>query len=75
VQSLSAGFALLPFAFSFESFGDVVPTWRLFAALAYLIHVLSDNGNARERITGHPEYHDQGKPVDASHHLAIKASR
>ena len=34
VQSLSAGFALLPFAFSFESFGDVVPTWRLFAALA-----------------------------------------
>jgi drug/metabolite transporter (DMT)-like permease len=41
VQSLSAGLALLPFAFSFESFRDLVPTWRLFAALAYLILFVS----------------------------------
>jgi drug/metabolite transporter (DMT)-like permease len=32
VQSLSAGFAILPFAFTFESVGDIVPTWRLAAS-------------------------------------------
>jgi len=36
VQSLSAALATLPFALSFESPGDIVPTWRLIAALAYL---------------------------------------
>ena len=41
VQSLSAGVALLPFAFAFESVGDVVPTWRLVAALAYLVVFVS----------------------------------
>jgi drug/metabolite transporter (DMT)-like permease len=33
---MSAGLALLPFAFSLESVGDIVPSWRLIAALAYL---------------------------------------
>ena len=41
VQSLSAGFALLPFAFSFESVGEVVPTWRLFWAMAFLVPFVS----------------------------------
>jgi len=36
VQSLSAGLATLPFAFAFESVGDIVPSWRLGASLAYL---------------------------------------
>jgi drug/metabolite transporter (DMT)-like permease len=36
VQSLSAGLAILPFAFTFENVDDIVPSWRLFAALAYL---------------------------------------
>jgi drug/metabolite transporter (DMT)-like permease len=36
VQSLAAGLATLPFAFAFESVGDVVPSWRLLASLAYL---------------------------------------
>jgi len=40
-QSLSAGVALLPFAFAFESVSDVVPTWRLLTALAYLIVFVS----------------------------------
>jgi drug/metabolite transporter (DMT)-like permease len=40
VQSLSAGVALMPFAFT-ESVGDMVPSWRLFAALAYLSLVVS----------------------------------
>jgi len=35
VQSLAAGLAILPFAFAFESVGDIVPSWRLLAALAY----------------------------------------
>jgi drug/metabolite transporter (DMT)-like permease len=35
-QNMSAGLALLPFAFSLESVGDIVPSWRLIAALAYL---------------------------------------
>jgi drug/metabolite transporter (DMT)-like permease len=37
VQTLAGGLALVPFAFAFESVSEVVPTWRLFAALAYLI--------------------------------------
>jgi drug/metabolite transporter (DMT)-like permease len=41
VQSLSAGLVLLPFAFTFESVGDIVPSWRLLAALAYLILFVS----------------------------------
>jgi len=36
VQSLSAGFVLLPFAFSLESTAAIVPSWRLLAALVYL---------------------------------------
>jgi drug/metabolite transporter (DMT)-like permease len=36
VQSLSAGFAILPFAVTFESAGDIVPSWRLIVSLAYL---------------------------------------
>jgi drug/metabolite transporter (DMT)-like permease len=41
VQSLSAGLALLPFAFSFESVGEIVPTWRLFWAMAFLVLFVS----------------------------------
>jgi drug/metabolite transporter (DMT)-like permease len=41
VQSLSAGLAILPFAATFESVGDVVPTWRLLAAVAYLVLFVS----------------------------------
>jgi drug/metabolite transporter (DMT)-like permease len=36
VQTLAGGLALAPFALAFESIGDVVPTWRLLAALSYL---------------------------------------
>jgi drug/metabolite transporter (DMT)-like permease len=36
VQSLSAGLATLPLAFTLESVGDIVPSWRLIASLAYL---------------------------------------
>jgi drug/metabolite transporter (DMT)-like permease len=36
VQSLAAGFATLPFAFAFESVGDVVPSWRLMMSVTYL---------------------------------------
>jgi drug/metabolite transporter (DMT)-like permease len=36
VQSLSAGLATLPFALTFESVGDIVPSWRLMASVAYL---------------------------------------
>jgi drug/metabolite transporter (DMT)-like permease len=36
VQTLASGFALIPFAFAFESVGEIHPTWRLFATLAYL---------------------------------------
>jgi len=36
VQSLAAGLATLPFALTFESVGDVVPTWRLLGSMAYL---------------------------------------
>ena len=41
VQSLSAGFAILPFAFTFESVNDIVPTWRLAAAMAFLVLLVS----------------------------------
>ena len=41
VQSLAAGFALLPFAFTFESVGDVIPSWRLLAAFGYLVLAVS----------------------------------
>jgi drug/metabolite transporter (DMT)-like permease len=37
VQTLASGVALIPFAFTFESIGEILPTWRLFGALAYLI--------------------------------------
>src|SRR5262245_31227464 len=37
VQTLAGGLALTPFAFAFESVGDIVPTWRLLAAIAYLV--------------------------------------
>jgi drug/metabolite transporter (DMT)-like permease len=37
VQTLASGLILIPFAFTFESVGEILPTWRLFAALAYLI--------------------------------------
>jgi drug/metabolite transporter (DMT)-like permease len=36
VQSLAAGIASLPFALTFESVGDIVPSWRLLAAVLYL---------------------------------------
>jgi drug/metabolite transporter (DMT)-like permease len=35
VQNLAGGLALVPFAFSLESVGEVVPSWRLVIALAY----------------------------------------
>jgi drug/metabolite transporter (DMT)-like permease len=41
VQSLSAGLAVLPFAATFESIGDVVPTWRLLAAMTFLVLFVS----------------------------------
>src|SRR5712671_572836 len=41
VQSMSAGLALLPFAFTFESVVDIVPSWRLPASIAYLALVVS----------------------------------
>jgi drug/metabolite transporter (DMT)-like permease len=36
VQNLAAAVALAPFALGFESVGEIVPTWRLVTALAYL---------------------------------------
>jgi drug/metabolite transporter (DMT)-like permease len=36
VQNLSAALALAPFALGFESVAEIVPTWRLAAALTYL---------------------------------------
>jgi drug/metabolite transporter (DMT)-like permease len=41
VQSLAAGLATLPFALGFESVSDIVPTWSLFAAMAYLVLLVS----------------------------------
>ncbi len=37
VQNLTAGFALLPFAFTFADAGDIVPSARLAAAFAFLV--------------------------------------
>lgn len=41
VQSLTAGIALLPFAATFESAGNIHPTWRLLATFAYLVLIVS----------------------------------
>jgi drug/metabolite transporter (DMT)-like permease len=41
VQSLAAGIASLPFAASFESVGNVHPTWRLLATFSYLVLIVS----------------------------------
>ena len=41
VQSLSAGLATLPFALTFESVGDIVPSWRLVGSVAYLVLFVS----------------------------------
>jgi len=41
VQSFAAGIVLLPFSLTFESIADVVPSWRLVAAFAYLVLVVS----------------------------------
>ncbi len=35
VQNLAGGLVLVPFAFTLESVGEVVPSWRLVIALAY----------------------------------------
>jgi drug/metabolite transporter (DMT)-like permease len=37
VQKLSAGIVLLPFAFTFSSVGDIVPSARLLGAFAFLV--------------------------------------
>jgi drug/metabolite transporter (DMT)-like permease len=41
VQSLAAGLALLPLALSFERVDDIVLSWRVLAALVYLILIVS----------------------------------
>jgi drug/metabolite transporter (DMT)-like permease len=41
VQNLAGGLALAPFAFAFESLGEVVPSWRLIGAVAYLALLVS----------------------------------
>jgi drug/metabolite transporter (DMT)-like permease len=41
VQSLAAGLAILPFALGLERMGDIVPSWHLLAALAYLVLLVS----------------------------------
>jgi drug/metabolite transporter (DMT)-like permease len=41
VQNLAGGLALAPFALSFESISNIVPSWRLLAALAYLVLLVS----------------------------------
>ncbi|MGB7260291.1 MAG: DMT family transporter [Pseudolabrys sp.] len=41
IQSLSSGIALMPFAVSFESFHDIVPTWSLATAFAYSVLMVS----------------------------------
>jgi drug/metabolite transporter (DMT)-like permease len=41
VQNLAGGLAVLPFAFSIESVGDVVPSWRLLLALGYSVLLVS----------------------------------
>jgi drug/metabolite transporter (DMT)-like permease len=41
VQALAAGLATLPFALAFERVGDIVSTWSLLAAMAYLVLIVS----------------------------------
>jgi drug/metabolite transporter (DMT)-like permease len=41
VQNLAGGLAVTPFAFAFESVGDVIPTSRLIVALAYSVLFVS----------------------------------
>jgi len=41
VQSLAAGMALAPVALGTESVADIVPSWRLLAAFAYLVLLVS----------------------------------
>jgi drug/metabolite transporter (DMT)-like permease len=41
IQNLAGGLALVPFALGFESVSNVVPSWRLFGALAYLVLLVS----------------------------------
>ena len=41
VQNLAGGLAMVPFAFTFESVGEVVPSWRLIGALAYPVLFVS----------------------------------
>jgi drug/metabolite transporter (DMT)-like permease len=41
VQHLAGAFVLVPFAFGSEPVADVVPSWRLLAALAYLALLVS----------------------------------
>jgi drug/metabolite transporter (DMT)-like permease len=36
IQNLAGGLAVAPFAFAFESVGDIAPSWTLLAALLYL---------------------------------------
>jgi drug/metabolite transporter (DMT)-like permease len=41
VQNLAGGLALAPFAFGFEAVGEIVPSWRLIGAVAYLALLVS----------------------------------
>jgi drug/metabolite transporter (DMT)-like permease len=41
VQNIAGGLAVAPFALSLERIGDIVPTWRLFAALGYSVLLVS----------------------------------
>jgi drug/metabolite transporter (DMT)-like permease len=41
IQSLAAGAVLMPFAVTTESVADIVPSWRLLAAFAYLVLIVS----------------------------------
>jgi drug/metabolite transporter (DMT)-like permease len=41
VQHMAGAFVLMPVAFGFESVADVVPSWRLLTALAYLALLVS----------------------------------
>ncbi len=41
LQNLAGGLVIAPFAFGFESLGEVIPSWRLLAALAYSVLLVS----------------------------------
>jgi drug/metabolite transporter (DMT)-like permease len=41
VQSIAAGLVLAPVAFGTESVADIVPSWRLLAAFAFLVLLVS----------------------------------